>query len=541
MSGGEMPTSLVGRLARAFLHTKITPLIMIALTLFGVMAVVVTPRLYNPEIVVPAAEILVARPGNSPEQIQAQVVQPLEQLVSSLHGVKHVYGYAADDLGVVTVRFEVGADETASLMYLYNELERNIDRLPSGARQPLVKSIGINDVPIMAVTLSSDSLDGQELRAVSEHFLAQLHSVPDVGVSGVIGAEPRAVKILVDPQRLASSGLALGQLLDALKGANVIVPGGELEQNNQRIPLRVDASFGSVRDLGGLVIGAKDKRPIYLRDLATVVEGPRDDQQQAWIASGRGAGTEHFDPLTAVTLTLGKRAGANAVTVSEALRAKLATLEHEALPEGVKVTVTRDYGQRADQAVNTLIEHLAIAILVVLMILFLFLGWREALIVTLLVPLILFVVLGVGMAMDQTINRITLFALILSLGLLVDDGIVVIENIHRHLHQRHGGSFSDLLVRVTNEIGNPTNVATLAVILAFVPMLFVSGMMGPFMRPIPINVPIAMIASLLLAYIVVPYVSRLWLHRKRRCIRLGSTPAWKRPTPPPGTLCGNSI
>ena len=504
-----------GKLAKAFLHTKITPLIMLAITLFGLMAVIVTPRLYNPEIVVPAAEIIVARPGNAPEQIQTQVVQPLEQLMSSLRGVKHVYGYAGDDVGMVTVEFEVGANETSSLMYLYNELQRNIDRLPPGSMQPMVKSIGINDVPIMAVTLSSKQMTGPQLREVAQHFLAALHTVPDVGLSNVIGAEPQAVKILVDPQRLASSGVSLNQLLQVLKGSNVIVPGGQLEQDNREIPLRVSATFGSVRDLGGIIIGAKDKHPIYLKEVATIVEGPRNDDQHAWIAFGQGAKAQAFAPENAVTITIGKRSGTNAVTVANAVLAKLNTLEREALPAGVHVTLTRNYGHRANEAVNTLIEHLGVAVGVVLVILFFFLGWREAVIVTLLVPLTLFVVLGVGMTMGQTINRITLFALILSLGLLVDAGIVVIENIHRHLHNaRSKRDFSELLVQATNEIGNPTNIATLAVILAFIPMLFVTGMMGPFMRPIPINVPIAMIASLFLAYIVVPYIARIWLRRK---------------------------
>ncbi|MEJ2361871.1 MAG: efflux RND transporter permease subunit [Gammaproteobacteria bacterium] len=504
-----------GRLARAFLHTKITPLIMLAITLFGLMAIIVTPRLYNPEIVVPAAEVIVARPGNGPEQIQRQVVQPLQQLMSSLRGVKHVYGYAGNDVGMVTVQFEVGANETTSLMYLYNELQRNIDRLPPGSRPPLVKSIGINDVPIMAITLSSSQLGGTQLREVAEHFLAALHTVPDVGISQVIGAEPKAVKILIDPQRLASSGVSLNQLLKVLKGSNVIVPGGKLEQQNREIPLRVSATFGSVRDLGSIIIGAKGKRPIYLKDVAQIVQGPRNHDQHAWVAFGRGAGAQAFAPENAVTITIGKRAGTNAVTVAHAVQSKLKLLEREALPAGVHVTLTRNYGHRANEAVNTLIEHLAVAVGVVLVILFFFLGWREAVIVTLLVPLTLFVVLGVGMTMGHTINRITLFALILSLGLLVDAGIVVIENIHRHLHQvRSVRDFSQLLIQATNEIGNPTNIATLAVILAFIPMLFVTGMMGPFMRPIPINVPIAMIASLILAYIVVPYIARLWLRSK---------------------------
>ncbi len=511
----EPRLNAAGRLCKAFLHTKITPLIMLAITLFGLMAVLITARLYNPEIVVPAARIIVVRPGNSPEQIQTQVVRPLEELMSSLKAVKHTYGYADNDMGVVTVEFEVGADEIASLMYLYNELQRNMDRLPPGTKMPLVKSMGIHDVPIMALTLSSKTHSRTQLREIARRLLSQLHTVPNVGVSGLIGPEPVALKILVDPQRLAGTGLSLDRLLEVLKGSHVVLPGGPLEAGNRRIPLRIHAAFGALSDPGEIVVGAKQGRPVLLKDVASIERGPKDEEQQVWIAfAGNGQG-QGGDPETAVTVFLGKRPGKNSVTISKGILNKLEAFKREALPEGVRVTVTRDYGHRANDAVNTLMEHLVVAVLAVLVILLFFLGWREAVIVTLLVPLDLFVVLGVGMSMGQTINRITLFALILSLGLLVDDGIVVIENIHRHLHKTSGTrDKSAVVVDATNEIGNPTYVATLTVIVAFIPMLFVTGMMGPFMRPIPVNVPVAMVASLILASIVVPYISLRWLKRK---------------------------
>ncbi len=502
-----------GLLAHLFLRTKITPLIMVAIALFGIIAVVFTARLYNPEIVVPAAQIIIVRPGNGPAQILEQVVRPLEQLMASLKGVKHTYGYADNDLGVVMVQFKVGADETASLMYLYNELQRNMDRLPPGTQPPLVKSMGINDVPIVAITLSSRTFPETRLRQIAFRFLDQLHSVPDTGVSHIIGTEPEAIRILVDPQRLAGTGLALNQLLDTLKGSNVVMPGGQLEAHNERIPIRVEAALGAVGDLGDIVIGARQDRPILLREVAAIERGPRSELMHTWLAFGRGQMHEPVgDPLNAVTIAVGKRPGKNSVTTARAVLAKLDTLKQEALPQGVAVTVTRNYGQRANEAVNTLLEHLGIALVAVFVILLFFLGWREAAIVSILVPLTLFVVLGVGMVMGQTINRITLFALILSLGLLVDDGIVVIENIHRHLHQATSiRDFGELIVKATNEIGNPTIMATFTVIVAFIPMAFVTGMMGPFMRPIPINVPVAMITSLVLADIVVPYIALRWL------------------------------
>ena len=505
-----------GWLARSFLHTKITPLMMLAIALFGLTAILVTPRLYNPEITVPAAQIIVVRPGNSPEQIMTQVVTPLEQLMSSLKGVWHTYGYAANDEGVVIVEFQVGSNEIASLMYLYNEIQRNMDRLPPGTKLPLVKSIGINDVPILAITLSSNSLPETRLRQIAQRFLTQLHSVPDTGVSTIVGAEPEALKIMVYPQRLAATGISLNHLLQVLGGTNVVLPGGHLENRNRRIPVRIDATFGSVTDLGDIVIGVRRNKPVLLHEVAKIVTGPETDQVHSWLAFGKGQHSEKVDdPTNAVTIAVGKRPGKNAVTTAKAVLARLDTLERQALPEGVKVTVTRNYGHRANEAVNTLIEHLGVAIAAVMVILLFFLGWREAVIVTILVPLTLCVVLGMGMVMGQTINRISLFALILSLGLLVDDGIVVIENIHRRIHQAPTiGDFGGLVVDATNEIGSPTIMATFTVIVAFIPMAFVTGMMGPFMRPIPINVPIAMITSLILADVVVPFISLRWLRRR---------------------------
>ncbi|MFO7582495.1 efflux RND transporter permease subunit [Guyparkeria sp.] len=510
--------NLAGKLAGGFLYSKITALIMIALTLFGLMAVLITPRLYNPEIVVPGAQIFVQRPGNSAAQIEDQVVKPLEALMARLKGVDHTYGVAMDDVGMVTVQFEVGSNEEDSLLLLYNEISRNIDRLPPNTSMPMVKSIGITDVPIMSVTLSSDALDSTELREVGQRLLEQLQNVPEVGTSEVIGGHKRILAVNVDPQRLAATGVSMTQLSQMLEGANVVLPGGAITHDNRQFRLRTDAAFKGPGDLEKLVIGQHEQRPIYLDQVASIRYAPEENDQITTHAFGPGnaAGKPAGDPKAAVTVTIGKRAGANAVNVAGAVKEKLAIVERELLPEQVEMTITRDYGDRADDAVNTLIEHLGVAVLVVLIILFFFLGWREALIVTLTVPLTLFVVLGVGWITGQTINRISLFGLILSLGLLVDAAIVVIENIHRHLHEGKNPSFSDLLVRATNEVGNPTNIATLAVILAFVPMAFVSGMMGPFMLPIPINVSVAMIASLILAYIIVPWTAYRWLGAKAR-------------------------
>ncbi|MGK9449907.1 efflux RND transporter permease subunit [Acidithiobacillus caldus] len=517
MAEGPSPLNLAGRLAQGFYRSKITVLIMLAIALFGALAVLVTPRLYNPEIVVPAAEIFVLRPGSDSQETHNLVVRPLEALMASLPGVHHTYGYAMNDMGIVTVEFQVGANEEKSLLEVYNQLSRNIDRMPPGTRQPLVKSIGINDVPIVTVTLSSDRYGPAQLRQVGLRLMEQLQSVPDVANAEVIGGSPEAINVWLEPGKLASLGLGLQQVRQALEASNVILPAGHLVHNNREIPLRVNAAVGSAEQVGRVIIGSHDGRPIFLHDVARIEEGPAELDTAVSDTLGRAntLGLPAGTSMPAVTITLAKRPGANAVTVADALKAKLQRLQQEAVPEGTHVTLTRDYGARADDAVSTLFEHLSIAIGVVAVILLLFLGWREAAIVILTVPLTLGVVLGIGWLLGQTINRITLFALILSLGLLVDGGIVVIENIHRHISAGGGRlSFAERVVRATNEIGNPTNIATLAVILAFIPMAFVTGMMGPFMLPIPIFVPIAMIASVLLAYTVVPWGAYRFLRRK---------------------------
>jgi multidrug efflux pump subunit AcrB len=511
-------SSLAGRLARTFIDSKITALIMLALSLAGALALLVTPREYNPKIVVPAANIIVSKPGASPDEIERLVVRPLEAIMASMSGVDHTFGYAASDYGVVTVQFKVGQDQERSLVKMYNQLMQNLDRIPPGASQPVVKPVDVDDVPVLTLTLSSRSLDGEQLRDVAQKLLVQLRGVPGVSFSEVVGGAPRAVNVWISPARLAASGVSLQQLEQVLRASNVAAPLGNLVDDNRVTPVRLDSLLPDARAVGDLMIGAPGGKPVYLKDVARVVDGPAEVDQLSHFAWGPAShGHDVGAERSAVTLAIAKKAGTNAVVVTDAVLHRLDQVRAWALPQGVDVTVTRNDGAKADEAVNTLIEHLGVAIVSVSLLLWLFLGWREAGIVTLTVPLILCAVLLVDLLIGQTINRITLFALILALGLLVDDSVVVIENIHRHLHAGHGGSaqgFAATVVAATDEIGSPTNMATLAVILAFVPMAFVTGMMGPFMRPIPINVPVAMGTSLFMAYTVVPWASRRWLWRK---------------------------
>jgi multidrug efflux pump subunit AcrB len=504
--------NIAGRLAKTFLHSKITAMIMLAITLTGLVALLATPREYNPQIVVPAANIIVAKPGASATEVENLIVKPLEAIMNAQAGVKHTFGYAVNDVGVVTVQFDVGEDQERSLVKLYNQLMQNMDRIPSGAMQPLVKPIDVDDVPIMTLTLASQRVGDDGLRQIGLRVLEQLRNIPGVSFSEIVGGRPHAVNVWIDPDKLAAAGLTLDQVDRMLAGTNVSMPAGELTNQGHSQPLRFNGFLAQVGDVGGVMLGAPHGRPVFLKDVARIEEGPAEVEALSTFGFGPAThGPAFRGEAAAVTLAIAKKAGTNAVVVSSAILAKLDRLKREAIPEGVTVAITRDDGAKANEAVNTLVEHLGIAIASVVVILVFFLGWREATIVTLTVPLILFVVLTVGLIAGQTINRITLFALILSLGLLVDAAIVVVENIHRHLHLGDNRDFGAILVAATNEIGNPTNVATIAVILAFIPMAFVTGMMGPFMRPIPFNVPVAMIASLVLAYIVVPWAANLWL------------------------------
>ncbi len=509
--------NIAGRIAQAFVHSKITAMVILAVTLAGLLALIMTPREYNPQIVVPAANILVAKPGASPQEISHMIVKPLEAIMNAQSGVKHTFGYATHDMGVVTLQFEVGEDQERSLVKMYNQLMQHYDRMPPGTLEPIMRPINVDDVPVMTLTLTSQTHDGFVLRDTALKLLEHLRNLPGVSFSEVIGGQKRAINVWLDADKLTSLGLSLDRVSLMLQGGNASMPVGELVNHNTSYPLRVSGYLGTPQEVGDVIIGVQEGQPIYLKDVAQIVDGGVETDTLSRIGFGPSGDSGHsvMGAYPAVTLALAKKSGTNAVEVTQSVLDKIEALKRSAVPEGIEIVVTRDDGAKADEAVNTLVEHLGIAILSVVVILVLFLGWREAGIVTLTVPLILFVVLVVGLIADQTLNRITLFALILSLGLLVDSAIVVIENIHRHLHEGlKGRPFDQVLIQATNEIGNPTNIATLAIILAFIPMAFVTGMMGPFMAPIPFNVPVAMIASLLIAYMVVPWVSMKWLQGK---------------------------
>jgi len=417
-----------------------------------------------------------------------------------------------DSMGVVSVQFYVGQNKEDSLVKLYDRIMSNLDRMPPGTRQPLVKPVDVDDVPILTISLSSATLGDRRLRAIADDALEHLRRVEGVSVSFIHGGRPRQINVQLDLERMRQYNVTLLDIRRVLEATNVDIPSGTLVNHNRVSTVTAGGMLRNAADVGDLVVALKAHQPVYLKNVATISDGPGEIDRVTRIGYGPAyTGQRPPDYETpAVTIALAKRSGTNAVTVANDVLQELQRIRGQVIPPEVTVNVTRNDGAKANDAVNTLIEHLAIAIGTVVLLLIAFLGWRAASIVTITIPLILFITLTVGMIAGQSINRITLFALILSLGLLVDDSIVVIENIYRH-YAKKGVDHLKGAVGAVNEIGRPTNLATFTVILAFLPMLWVTGMMGPYMGPIPFNVPVAMIVSLAIAYTVAPWAAYRWL------------------------------
>jgi multidrug efflux pump subunit AcrB len=512
-----MKLNISGKITQYFIDSQLTVLLMAATAVLGLFALWFTPREENPQIVVPAANVMVMMPGASAREVQELVSKRLESKLWEIPGVEDVYSVSMNSMAVVTVKFFVGQDKERSLVKLYDKIMSNVDFAPAGASQPLVKPIDVDDVPIVAITLSSapgSDFDDGQLRIVADHLMDELRKVPGVGNTSVIGGRSRQVRVTLDSLRIAGYGLSPLQIAQAINVSNVNLLSGDLEQGSRKLAVETGGLFTSAADVRNAVVGVVNGKPVYLGDIAEVTDGLEETTKLTRIAFGAEQGT-HADMAAglsgageapAVTLALAKRQKLNAVKISDQILAKVEELKQDQVPPGITVTVTRNDGQTANDAVNELVFHLVLSIIIVVALLYFTLGWREAAIVALAIPLTLFITLSVGMTAGQTINRITLFALILSLGLLVDDAIVVVENIHRHYQLQQHSRLQGAILAV-NEIGMPTILATFTVVLAFIPMAFVTGMMGPYMLPIPFNVPVAMVTSLFVAFIVTPWAS----------------------------------
>ncbi|MGA0565232.1 efflux RND transporter permease subunit [Ancylobacter sp. VNQ12] len=510
--------NMAGRLAQTFITSKLTIVFIVAVALIGVVAVLKTPREENPQIIVPAALITVSLPGASASEVEQLVVRPLEGIMSEMSGVDHVESMAQNSLAMIQVQFKVGQPKEESLVKLYDRVLASRARLPADASTPFVRSIDADDVPIVTVTLASPRYDDYALKRLAERMAEHLRSTDNVSVVSVKGGQTREIAIELDPDRLQAFGVTLSQAYLAFGASNLSVPLAPTVRGGKVEAIKLSADFTSADDVLNQIVAIHDGRPVYVRDVATLTDGPPPELSTlSRFSFGPGdprfGGPDAAD-LPAVTIAVAKKKGANAVTVANAVIDRVTQMQATFVPKDVQAVVTRDDGEKADAAVNLLLEHLLIALATVGLVLIFFLGWREALIVMVTVPLILSITLAADLLGGVTINRVTLFALILALGLLVDAAIVVIENIHRHYGaKRSRASKEKMTVEATNEIGNATNLATFAVMLVFASLFFVTDMPGEYFYPIAYNVPIAMAASVLVAYIVTPWAANRWLHR----------------------------
>jgi multidrug efflux pump subunit AcrB len=501
-----------GSVAKKFLQTEITPLLALLGLLLGIFAILVTPREEEPQIDVTFANVFIPFPGASAREVEQLVTTSAEQVLSEIEGVKHIYSVSRPGLSILTVEFKVGEERTEAIVRLYNRLYSNQDWLPqgTGVGQPLVKPKGIDDVPIVAVTLWTEDPDrgAAELRSVAHTLEAELKRVSGTRDIFTVGGPEPVVHVLLDPQRLAGFGLSLSDLRSALKQANQSSEAGQLIADNQEIQIKAGTLFRHATEISGLVVGLHNGNPVYLRDVADIRRGPDQPEQYVWYGSGPAADapTSVAGEHPAVTLAIAKQAGTNAVQIADQVIERLQDLNGIFIPEGINITVTRNYGETADQKARTLIKKLVFATSAVVLLVMLSLGWREAVIVGAAVVITLAITLFASWAWGFTLNRVSLFALIFSIGILVDDAVVVVENIHRHM-QMGDLNLVQAIPRAVDEVGGPTILATFTVIAALLPMAFVTGLMGPYMSPIPINASMGMLISLAVALVVTPWMA----------------------------------
>lgn len=503
-----MKLGLSGALTRATIAAPLTPLFLLAAIAVGLLALVSIPREEEPQISVPMVDILVAAPGLKATDAVELVGKPLETIVKSAADVEHVYTFANDDQVLVTARFRVGVDPDAAAVRIHEKVRANYDRIPAGIPEPLIQTRGINDVPTVVLTLSPRPGDearwtDQALYEIAGKLRTEIAKVEDVGLTFIVGGRPEEIRIEPDPARMAARGVTLGALTEALRQANRSFPAGGLREGGQAIDVAAGRTLSGAAEAGMVTVTSSGGAPVLVRDVANVVQAPREDQARVWrMTSVDGAWRE----APAVSLAVAKRKGANAVVVSHAIHQRVESLKGSLLPASLEVAVTRDYGETANEKANELLFHLGLATVSIVILIGLTIGWREAGVTAVVIPTTILLTLFASNLMGYTINRVSLFALIFSIGILVDDAIVMIENIARHWAMKDGRSRVDAAVEAVAEVGNPTVVATLTVVSALLPMLFVSGLMGPYMAPIPVNASAAMVFSFFVAVVIAPWL-----------------------------------
>lgn len=508
---------IAGTIARAFIHSKLTPLFIIAAFALGAASLWKIPREEDPQIIVPMIDIFVPMPGASAKEVEDRVSAPVERLIRDIPGVEYVYSTSQPGMSMVTARFYVGQKEDHAVVQTYKELNGNLDKMPPGAKPPLIKVRSINDVPILTLTLSGPNYNSTQLRMLADEIEAQIKRVDDVSETSIIGGQPRRVNIRFNSAKLASyhlSAVSLAQQLQASNGRNTPV---EFAATGGEKALQVGSYLSSVEDVSNIVVSAQGDHPVFLRDVASVSEGPSDPDDYVLYAPGKAVQNPSVE-LPAVTITVAKRSGTNATLIAENIQKRLKAMHGSLIPADLNVVITRNYGQTANDKSNELLEHLFIATISVTLLIALTLGWRESGIVLIAIPVTLALTLFLFYLYGYTINRITLFALIFSIGILVDDAIVVVENIVRHfrLPESQGKELSEVALDAVQEVGNPTILATFAVISAILPMAFVGGLMGPYMRPIPVGASSAMMFSLFIAFAVSPWAAMILLKNRAK-------------------------
>jgi len=526
--------NIAGHLSKGFLSNPLTPVLAMAILLLGFISLQVMPREEDPQIEVSGGSIIVAIPGATPSEITNVIIKPLERRIREIKGVEHIYGTAMNNVGMINVQYFIGQDREESNLKLYDKVMQNMDQLPSGTMMPLVKPFDIDiDIPILTVAFykaGNKELDTIKLYKIIRELQQSINALDNVAKTTLKGVKRPQFNIKIDLHKLVAYNISLGQVTQAVKSISMNAPEIDTTTNEGNLVVfGVQNALDDVEDLNELIIAQYRGSPIYLQNIATV-EYSYDIQnyETATITYQEGMiGKKHAksdkeekngpilfrDAGDQITMTISKLKGTNAVKIADRAIKEIQKNKEKLLENGVGFIVTRNYGIRANEAVNELVHHLEITILIIALILVPFLGWRESLVVTIAVPMILATTLFIALMTDQTINRITLFAFLLSLGLIVDDAIIVIENIHRRLHleESQGLEFDKIIVEATDEIGPSTNIATIAIMLTMIPMAFVGGMMGQFMKPIPLNVPVALGISLFVAYVFAPYLARKFI------------------------------
>ncbi len=502
---------LTGSLVQKFITSQVPVLLMVFAVVVGIASVIMTPREEDPQIVVPLANVFVQFPGAGAEEVEKLVATPLERLLWQIDGVEYVYSMSRRDMAVVTVRFFVGQDLIESLVRLHNKISMNMDEVPPGVEGWVIKPVEIDDVPIVNLTLYSDRYDDHELQRMGGELLARLESIEDISRTDIVGGRKREIRVELDPERMTGFSVSALQVLRALEGTDVSVTAGTFSRENRELTVISDAFLTSRKDVERVVVGAHEGRPIHVADIATVLDGPQEASCYTRIGFShgyllrQGQAAERLE-YPAVTLALAKKKGTNAVQVADNILRRLEELREDIIPYGVQVEVTRNYGETAQQKVDDLLTSLAFAIITVVGLIIFTMGWREGLVVGVTVPLTFAMALFVNYLSGYTINRVTLFALILSLGLVVDDPITNVDNIQRHILEKKRKVLEATLFAV-NEVLPPVLLSTLAIIVCFTPMFFITGMMGPYMAPMAVNVPLAVIFSTVNALVIVPWLA----------------------------------